>query len=431
MTQKGSGLLKAFGLESFLEASSNNSSRNEISIKKKVKKAKQDKKKYKSSLLTRSRRSESKLIHKYEDYRKASKQFSDSYTGHLENLISLDDKMNMNGLQSTVKSYLSKKEFSGNEIVDKTNPLFLRNYLVSSVTPSNEFRKENLKRQIYYLLTKFSANDSNLIKGFDIMANKTQSKEIIIVFRCVDNEIYERTVDLNKKYLLNLKKLKSIIIDICKLVKKNIGYNFKEKNEDFLFRNNNVIRMPGMNNMNSTNISKLLKSNISNVKPNNKSLNNNNNNNKNDIKSDLTSVKLNSDPIIPLSQLDSTSNSVEISKNSSSESSNKKAKVKLFGDKSKTKKPSKKSNKNNEKLSQGFRRLDPEKPLDINKGLNELIKGVELSKENRNSKNNSRDSRNRRKSRSRGRSRTRRNSRDRRTRKKKSRTRSRNRYRVI
>ena len=75
-------------------------------------------------MLTRSRRSESKLIHKYEDYRKASKQFSDSYTGHLENLISLDDKMNMNGLQSTFKSYLSKKEFSGNEIVDKTNPLF-------------------------------------------------------------------------------------------------------------------------------------------------------------------------------------------------------------------------------------------------------------------------------------------------------------------
>ena len=292
-------------------------------------------------MLTRSRRSESKLIHKYEDYRKASKQFSDSYTGHLENLISLDDKMNMNGLQSTFKSYLSKKEFSGNEIVDKTNPLFLRNYLVSSVTPPNEFRKENLKRQIYYLLTKFSANDSNLIKGFDIMANKTQSKEIIIVFRCVDNEIYERTVDLNKKYLLNLKKLKSIIIDICKLVKKNIGYNFKEKNDNFLFRNNNVIRMPGMNNMNSNNISKLLKSNISNVKPASKSLNNNNNN-KNDIKSDLTSVKLNSDPIIPLSQLDSTSNSVEISKNSSSESSNKKAKVKLFGDKSKTKKLSKK-----------------------------------------------------------------------------------------
>ena len=49
----------------------------------------------------------------------------------------------------------------------------------------------------------------------------------------------------------------------------------------------------------------------------------------------------------------------------------------------------KKSNKNNEKLSQGFRRLDLEKPLNINKGLNELIKGVELSKENRNSKNNS------------------------------------------
>lgn len=439
MTQKGSGILKALGLESFLEASSNNSSSKEKSIKKKEK-PKLDKKKYKSSLLTRSKRSESKLIHKYEDYRKASKQYSDSYTGHLENLISLDDKMNMNGLQSTFKSYLSKKEFSGNETVDKTNPLFLRNYLVSSVTPSNEFRKENLKRQIYYLLTKFSANDSNLIKGFDIMANKTQSKEIIIVFRCVDNELYERTIDLNKKYLLNLKKLKSIIIDICKLVKKNIGYNFKEKNEDFLFRNNNVIRMPGMNNMNSTNISKLLKSNISNVKPASKSLNDNNN--KNNIKSDLTSVKLNSDPIIPLSQLDSTSNSVEISKNSSSESSNKKAKVKLFGDRSKTKKLSKKNNNNNEKLSQGFRRLDPEKPLDINKGLNDLIKGVELKEEDENSSNYSRDKRTRRKSKSRersrgrsrgksrGRSRTRRNSRDKRTRQK-SRTRSRNRYRVI
>ena len=44
MTQKGSGILKALGLESFLEASSNNSSRKEISIKKKVKKPKQDKK---------------------------------------------------------------------------------------------------------------------------------------------------------------------------------------------------------------------------------------------------------------------------------------------------------------------------------------------------------------------------------------------------
>ena len=289
--------------------------------------------------------------------------------------------------------------------------------------------KKNLKRQIYYLLTKFSANDSNLIKGFDIMANKTQSKEIIIVFRCVDNEIYERSVDLNKKYLLNLKKLKSIIIDICKLVKKNIGYNFKEKNEDFLFRNNNVIRMPGMNNMNSTNISKLLKSNISNVKPASKSLNENNNNNKNNTKSDLTSVKLDSDPVIPLSQLDSNASSIEISKNSSSESSNKKAKVKLFGNKSKTKKSSKKINNNdNEELSQGFRRLDPKKPLDINKGLNELIQGVELEEENRNSRNNSNYRRTRRKSRSRGRSRTRRNSRDRRTRKK---SRSRNRYRVI
>ena len=36
MTQKGSGILKALGLESFLEASSNNSSLiKEISIKKK------------------------------------------------------------------------------------------------------------------------------------------------------------------------------------------------------------------------------------------------------------------------------------------------------------------------------------------------------------------------------------------------------------
>ena len=430
MTQKGSGLLKALGLESFLEASSNNSSNKDLSIKKKQnKKEKDDNKVYKSSLLTRSKRSESKLIHKYEDYKKASKQFSNSYTGHLENLISLDDKMNMNGLQSTFKSYLSKKEFSGNETVDKTNPLFLRNYLVSSETPPNEFRKENLKRQIFYLLTKFNANDSRLIKGFDIMASKTQSKEIIINFRCIDNEHYERTVDLNKKYLLNLEKLKPIIIDICKLVKKNIGYNFKEKNEDFLFKNNNVIRIPGMNNMNSTNISKLLKSDISNVKPASKSLSKNSNN-KNNIKSNLTSIKLNSDPIIPLSQLDSTSNSVEISKNSSSESSNKKAKVKLFKDESKSKKPSKKSNKNNEKLSQGFRRLDPDKPLDINKGLNNLIQGVDLSGENRNSKKNSKDSRNRRRSRSRGRSRTRRDSRDRRTRKR-NRSRSRNRYRVI
>ena len=315
--------------------------------------------------------------------------------------------------------------------------------MVSSVTPPNEFRKENLKRQIYYLLTKFTPNDASLIKGFDIMASKTRSKEIIINFRCIDNENYERTIDLNKKYLLNLKKLKYIIIDICKLVKKNIGYNIKKKQEDFLFKNNKNIRIPGMNNMNSENLSKLLKSNVSNVKPESKSLDTNSNN-KNNIKSNSSSIKLNSDPVIPLSQLDSSSDSVEISKSNSSVSSDKKAKVKLFGDKSKSKnkKSSKKSNRNNEELSQGFRRLNPTKPLDINQGLNNLIQGVELDEENNNSKRNSIDKRTRERSRDRVRgrdifkgrvrSRTRKNSKERITRKRnRTRTGSRNRYRVI
>ena len=402
MAQKGSGIFNLLGVDSVLRSNKRPNTEFDYSLNKRKNNRRKDlrermkqnksKQRINNSLvnINTARTSESKLIHKYEDYKDATADLTDAYTDHLRNLITLDDKFGMDGLKHTFKKYLMTTEFKNDEI-DKSNPLFLRNYLITNKSLPSDVRKEHLMSQITYLLTKFNYNDQMLIKGFNVESLNKNEKSILIKFRCIDNESYEKSVKVNKQYLIDLLKLKEILINIIKTVKKNTGYEKLKKNDDFIYKSSTSIKIPGFTNSKSKSkaINNLFKSN----KSKKKSKKSKSKSKSNELKMNASSIGLSSKNVIPLSQLNSDSSSKSSKK--SSNNTEKKAQVKLFSvssRKSKSKGKSR-SGSNGTVLSQGFRRLDPKKPLDIDKGLDELIKGIDLSK---NSKFNNSDSRDRR-----------------------------------
>lgn len=387
MKQKGGfNLFNIFGLGNIKPVKNKQKKKNK-------QKNKKTKKNSNLSTLKKTLKSESNLIKVYENYQDISKKFNQDYKEHLKNLITLDNELGMKGLETTFNTYVATKEFK-KEKVDESNPFFLKNYLVSKSTNTKAFKKEHLMVQISYLLNKFSHNDQNLIKGFDVVSLK--GKNVVIIFRCVDNENYEKIVEISKYYLINLEKLKEIIINLCKQVKKNIGYKFKELSEDYVIKSNKI-NIPGINNLESNKLNNKFGLNSNKNKKLKQKTNSSNNfseiklNSKNKVKNNnstqISSVKINS--VIPLSQLNTNSKSEKISLENSSINSDKYAKVKLFSETSKKKKSKKENSSNSNEISQGFRRLDPKKPLKVEKGLSELIKGIDLKNNNNSSSSSS------------------------------------------
>ena len=117
---------------------------------------------------SRTVESEKDLIDSYENLAKSSRQYYKNYNRHLGNLIVLDESLGIRGLEQTFKNQVIKNVFKGNDVVDRSNPLLLRNFLVSNATLPRNFRKEHLLSQVRYILRKFNPKDEILIQSIDI-----------------------------------------------------------------------------------------------------------------------------------------------------------------------------------------------------------------------------------------------------------------------
>lgn len=209
------------------------------------KKKKQDRKN--QPAITRAKHSETKLISTYEDLAKASKRYYTSFEKHLKNLITLDDINGMTpGLVSTFRNIVVKNELKGKDKIDVTNPLLLRNYLVSSETLPRNFRKEHLLQQVRYKLSQINPKDALLFNALDV---KLEGKTATIIYHVINGDTYERTNKVNDEYMLDMSKLLSDIRDVVGSVKKKMDYEI-EIVEDFELGEDEV-EIPGLQFLNT------------------------------------------------------------------------------------------------------------------------------------------------------------------------------------
>jgi len=167
--------------------------------------------------------SEATVMKTYEALAKASKTYYDSYATHMQNLITLDDINGMTGLQTTFKNVIVEDVFRGSDTtVNKHNPMLLRNYIVTDITPPRMFRKEHMMRQIKYKLsTGFALKDTLLIQQYDVGVDNNKA---VIKFVMVNGDKLEKQVPIDKDITLDVEKLTEAIRDVISAVKKKVDY---------------------------------------------------------------------------------------------------------------------------------------------------------------------------------------------------------------
>lgn len=186
--------------------------------------------------------SEDDLIRNYEKLARVSRNYYASYNRHLNNLITLDDKLGIQGLEKTFKNQVIKNVFKGNDIIDRSNPLLLRNFLVSNSTLPRNFRKEHLLSQIRYILRKFNPKDELLIQSVDV---SLEGNKAIIKLHGLNGDLYERSAAIDEDFNLDMNDLKRNIKEVLLSIKRKMDFeieivsDFKLDSED--------MDVPGLN----------------------------------------------------------------------------------------------------------------------------------------------------------------------------------------
>lgn len=168
--------------------------------------------------------SEKQLIDSYESLAKSSRKYYQSYNRHLGNLITLDENLGIRGLEETFKSQVIKNVFKGYDTVDRSNPLLLRNYLVSNATMPRNFRKEHLLSQIRYILRKFNPKDELLLQSIDI---SLEGNKASIKLRSINGELYERTASVDKDFNLDMTDLKRNLKEVLLAIKRKMDFEIE------------------------------------------------------------------------------------------------------------------------------------------------------------------------------------------------------------
>lgn len=186
--------------------------------------------------------SENELIDSYESLAASSKRYYDAYNSHIKNLITLDDIYAMNGLISTFRNTVLADSFKHEDVVDRTNPLFLRNYLAGDETTPRNFRKEHMLSQVRYCIRKFNPKDEILIQDVDLTME--DGKALVTIYT-INGDTHERSVTVNEDFNLDLTKLKSDIREIIKSVKRKMDFEI-EVISDFEFPSDGGLEVPGL-----------------------------------------------------------------------------------------------------------------------------------------------------------------------------------------
>ena len=186
--------------------------------------------------------SENELINSYEALAASSKRYYDAYNSHIKNLITLDDIYAMNGLIATFRNTVLADSFKHEDIVDRSNPLFLRNYYAGDETTPRNFRKEHMLSQVRYCIRKFNPKDEILIQDVDLTME--DGKALVTIYT-INGDTHERTVTVNEDFNLDLTKLKSDIREIIKSVKRKMDFEI-EVISDFELPEDGGLEVPGL-----------------------------------------------------------------------------------------------------------------------------------------------------------------------------------------
>ena len=178
---------------------------------------------YKSNL-KRALASETELIDSYEKLATVSKDYYEHFSRHMSNLITLDEVNGMSGLQTTFKNIIIKDSFTGFDKIDKTNPLLLKNYLVTDNTIPKQFRKEHLLSQIRYKLNDFALKDTLLITKYDV---KLEHNMATVTFYLINGEKQDIIVDVDANFIIDMTKLYDSIREMLKSIKKTMDYQIE------------------------------------------------------------------------------------------------------------------------------------------------------------------------------------------------------------
>ena len=194
-----------------------------------------DKKHYSfDTVVKNTKKSESKLIHSYEDMDEKTRIYTKAYGDHLENLEQLDEYAHFNGMVNVFKKVIMKDNIkTGN--IDMSNPILFRNYMIEGEVMPSVLREEHLRRQLDYLRNKYFALRDNSFITYISISDITKTSFVFNVVT-IDNKKYNRKLS-HEDYIVNKSEFKSALKDILHTTKKNlkresriIEYNENSKN---------------------------------------------------------------------------------------------------------------------------------------------------------------------------------------------------------
>ena len=179
--------------------------------------------------ITKARKTETMFINSWENLQNATKKLKHNYENHLKSLEELDNKYNINGISTSFKSIIIPNDFNNQEIIDKKNPLLLRNYLVSNNALPRIARKEHLLALARYVIKKFTMGDEILIDNINVVLTGMTAKYKL---QMVDGNDYEISVKVDDNYVIDINKFQKELVKIFKKMKKLIQFDI-EVVEDF------------------------------------------------------------------------------------------------------------------------------------------------------------------------------------------------------
>jgi len=170
-------------------------------------------------LVKETKKSEGTLISSYEEMDKKSEEYANAYKDHIENLEVLDDYVHFNGLTTLFQEIIMKDNIKTGKI-DRSSPIFFRNYMIEGEVSPNVLRAEHLKRQVDYLSNKFfSLRDQALINYVSVVDVTKTSFVLNIVM--IDNKKYNRKLH-HDNFIVDKNDLKKNMKDIIHTSKKNL-----------------------------------------------------------------------------------------------------------------------------------------------------------------------------------------------------------------
>tara|TARA_B100000575_G_scaffold282139_1_gene273470 strand:- start:8953 stop:10044 length:1092 start_codon:yes stop_codon:yes gene_type:complete len=204
--------------------------------------------------LNDTKASETQLLNTYDSLTQNVNNYYKSYNNHLQNLITLEDFVNLDSLDSLFKDIVIKKHFKREDIVDRSNPLLINNYLVDDDTSPNDFRREHLIKQIRYkLYQEFPDREQTLITDIDV--KKKSDNIVLMIITTVEDKEYKRSMNHNN-FVLQMSQIRKELKDIISSVKKNLKYesNIHKYDESSIYSSlsNNSSNLLGKSNIKNT-----------------------------------------------------------------------------------------------------------------------------------------------------------------------------------